>query len=194
MSEWIEYKENTRKDNTHSTAIIETLGKCRTQYFKLEKRPERTRLVKKELVKLGHSLNYKVYANGLSKDDLEEVNHQFVNREWLFDLHWYTEGKGQYTIESLPLVVECEWNPKRKGESTKLYGGIKYDFQKLVVSNAVLRVMIFIFKKEEELITLGNYFEFVINNYHHLKVEDKFLFIAYNADINGFYYREMGKN
>jgi hypothetical protein len=68
---------------------------------------------------------------------------QFKKIEWLYDLHWFKEG-GSYRMTSLPLVVECEWAYKRKGDEDKDdYSAVKWDFQKLLVANAKLRLMVF---------------------------------------------------
>lgn len=111
---------------------------------------------------MGHKLGFRVHANGLTAADLKEIEVEFVNDEWLFDLHWFTNGVEPYSVQSLPLVVECEWNPRRKGDSKTLYSGIKYDFQKLLIANADLRLMIFKIAKETELEVLGGYFNSAI--------------------------------
>ncbi len=171
-----------------ATAIINCLGEKTSLFFSYLIRPERTRFVKRELIKLGHKSGFKVYANGLTNEDLIEIDEEFVNREWLYDIHWFTNGKEPYSVESLPLVVECEWNPRRKGDGKIPYSGVKYDFQKLVVANAELRLMIFIIKKDNELAVLGKYFDDVIQNYKHLNQGAKFLFIAYNSNMLCFHY------
>jgi len=58
--------------------------------------------------------------------------------EWLFDLCWleYAEGPfEQVPLISVPLALECEW---QIGISH-----IKHDFEKLLLTNANLKVMIF---------------------------------------------------
>lgn len=75
--------------------------------------------------------------------------------------------------------MECEWNPRRKGDSKVPYSGIKYDFQKLIVSNAGLRLMIFKIKKLSNLDELGRYFQNNITNYTQLPLKSAFLFIAF---------------
>lgn len=193
MKDWDEYNETLLQETTNAIRIINKLGKCRALYFADSDRKRRTRLIKTELAKLGHSLDYKVYANGLKKDDLLQINVPFVNREWLFDVHWYTEGIEPYSILTLPLVAECEWNPRLRGDGKTSYSGIKYDFQKLVVSNAELRLMIFIIKKIKDLEKLNIYFENVIKNYAHLGRDSNFLFIAFYDKIKSFYYKRIRK-
>ena len=131
-------------------------------------------------------------------EDLKEINRPgFVNREWLFDLHWYTEqeevNEGEdipyFSVERLPLAVECEWNlNKKKGV---FRGEIKYDFQKLVVTNAELRLMIFQIKDVDDLVKLGNYFENVIKSYKHIENNAQFLFVAFDYKKECFYFKEI---
>ena len=156
---------------------------------------------------MGHELNYKVYANCLKGSIEEIVNNpnnipnglgkKVKSKEWLFDLHWYTEkDNDHYFPLKLPLVVECEWKHKRYGanDANDKYGEIKYDFQKLVVSNAELRLMIFEIKNIVDLDSLLlPYFQNVINSYIHLEKNAKFLFIAFYKAEKTFYYKELRK-
>jgi len=192
---WINFSNNAPiKLQGLSNKIILAFGSANDLFFQTQVRPVRTRFVKRTLAILGHSLQYKVYANGLSDDDLVEINQPFINREWLFDIHFYTDGMEPYSVESLPLVAECEWNPRRKGDPKVRFSGFKYDFQKLVVSNAELRLMIFKVKSQNDLIELETYFRNVIKNYRHLEMNAKFLFIAFNDKEKTFYYNEIVKN
>ncbi len=176
-----------------SIKLIQTFGNSNDLFFQSQIRPERTRFIKKLLIKLGHELKYKVYANRLSKEDLQEINQPFVNREWLFDIHFYTDNNEPYSVKSLPLVAECEWNPKRKGDSKVSFSGIKYDFQKLLVSNAELRLMIFKIKKQSDLTLLETYFKNAINNYRHLENNAQFLFIAFDDKTKSFHYQQINR-
>jgi len=129
-----------------SEAIIQTLADLLDDFFSFQdkKRPQRTRLIKDKLALLGRdTFGYKVYANSLSLALTQLEGGTFRNSEWLYDLHWYVEGKSPYTTVRLPLVVECEWQQKRRGDKANPFSGIKYDFQKLLISNAELRLMIF---------------------------------------------------
>lgn len=129
-----------------SWEIIEAFSKDLHEFFEfgnMKRRPQRTRWVKDKLALLGDHKGYKVYANGLSPELKPLKGGTFKNAEWLYDLHWYTEGKQHYTTTTLPLVMECEWQSERKGDRKKPFSGIKYDFQKLLVTNAVLHLMVF---------------------------------------------------
>jgi len=194
MGNWKIFKKESKKDRTdHSDQIVNTFGML-VEDFYAQRRPIRTRAVKLSLINLGHQLGYKVYANGLQPEDIQKVDQPFVNKEWLFDLHWYTDDNDPYTVKSLPLVVECEWNPKRKGDSRIFYSGVKYDFQKLLVSNAALRLMIFTIENTDTLGTLKSYFQKSIETYEHLNINARFLFIAFDNRSKCFYYKRIKKH
>jgi hypothetical protein len=83
-----------------------------------------TKSIKRALGKLGEQKGYKICAAGI--DDYE--------REWLYDLVWYKEDSCGFLV-SIPLVMESEWDRK--------YSGIKYDFEKLLLSKSSYKIMIF---------------------------------------------------
>ena len=204
MNSWRTYTSERpylKTEGATQQYILDRLGACIDQFFSFEKpiRPQRTRLIKETLTLLGHQKlpekkQYKVYSHGLSQELCQEHGGEFKNVEWLYDLHWYTEVPGEdFMTNELPLVVECEWNPRFRNDPRIPYGGIKYDFQKLLVTNAELRLMIFIIKKDCDLERLDDYFEKAIDNYQHLRKDAKFLFVAYDEQIKGFHYTEKRK-
>ena len=194
-----------------SEFIVKKLGSCLEKFFNPNTTVgQRTELIKCELCQLGHQKldgkkGFKVYANRLPKDCPNVLVNKCKNREWLYDLHWYTENKGKksgYQPTSLPLVVECEWGMKRRGDTTgKPYSAIKYDFQKLLVTNAELRLMIFKItggKNHKKNSDLDKYFDKAIKSYRHLKKNSKFLFIAFDESARkiqarGFHFVEKPK-
>jgi hypothetical protein len=202
---WIKFDKTVNcVSDANSKLIIEKLGGIH-DFFDLKK-SDRTRVIKKELSKLGHELSYKVYANRLKQEDINEIvtnpsnsitGHKFKNKEWLYDLHWYTEKDNEYYFPlTLPLVVECEWKHRKVGASdnSDKYGEVKFDFQKLVVSNSDLRLMIFAVNNRADLDSLLlPYFQSVISSYAHLENKAKFLFIAYYQRENTFYYMVLRK-
>ena len=83
------------------------------------------------------------------------------------------------------LVVESEWAYKRpKDKIDDKHGAIKYDFQKLLLSNAKLKLMIFRVSGKtkqdikQKLIELYNYFNNAIDKYEQME-SGEFLFIAF---------------
>ena len=197
-----------------SKLIVKTLGACLEEFFRNDKKRRRTTLIMEKLTLLGDQRrgakpHFKVYSHGLSDKFLKRhKKRKFKNREWLYDLHWYLDHKKHryqrkrfgYQPERLPLVVECEWSKKRKGDGEDSYGGIKYDFQKLLVTNAKLRLMICLITKYRDIEELNDYFDEAIANYKPLARRSKFLFIAFDKSLNkdakikgGFHYAQKHK-
>jgi hypothetical protein len=199
MNNWTEYvvgHKPSKATSKLSKIIIAELGKAISDFYLFDTkiRPQRTRFIKDKLALLGHTkFNYKVYANGLSPNLTQLNGGTFKNSEWLFDLHWYVEGKQPYTTISLPLVMECEWQQKRRGDRKVAFSGIKYDFQKLLIANAEFRLMIFNVVKPTDFDQLSEYFEDNINTYKHLPSGAKFLFISFYEKSKTFFYREILK-
>ena len=55
--------------------------------------------------------------------------------QWLFDFIWYQVTGDTHQLRNIVLAVEMEWDPKP--------GSIRYDFEKLLVSKAPLKLMIY---------------------------------------------------
>ena len=90
-----------------------------------------TKRIKDHLGKLGKELGYTVCCSG-SAPECQDYG------EWLWDLCWlrYEGAAPHETLADIPIAVECEWG-------TNFDRSILPDFQKLIVSRARLRVMIF---------------------------------------------------
>lgn len=195
---WILYNEeennlHTKIENILVNQIIEKLGENVLSSFysnlnPIKKNGKRTSKLFEELTLLGDGKGYKVNSHSLSKEFKNE-HPQFVNREWLYDLLWYTEGD-PYCPKEFPLVVECEWQKRRKGDKTKdKLSDIKYDFQKLLLANTKLKVMIFqTTDLDKELEELSQYFDKAIETYES-KEKGHFLFIAFCNKKKSFYYK-----
>lgn len=201
---WHEYNGEEPKDLSTSNAckIVFRLGRIGNDIFR-EEREIKTRLIKKNLIILGLDLGYIPYANNLKGEDLSEIKHPYVQRELLYDLIWCTEDE-HFLMNCMELAVECEWSQRWKSsrrlewDSTwKLretpFSGFKYDFQKLVVCNAVLRLMIFRIKKRADLDELEEYFDKAIQSYTLLNVGATFLFLAFFEKEEKLYYKEIVK-
>ena len=148
------------------------------------------------LTELGDEKGYKVYSHGLSDSFLEKhKNNHFVNREWLFDLCWYQEEEGGYFLKKMVLAVESEWSKRRyiskedknRGctDTEDKYGAIKYDFQKLLIPNTGMCLMVFE-ANEEDRKELSDYFAKACSIYDGNIPE--ILFIAFSKQDNTFFY------
>jgi hypothetical protein len=167
-------------------------------YAKRGARKPNSNAIKYNMVKLGHQLGYRVYANGLTETQKQEQfdNYKFINREFLFDIHWYKDKKDEYYMpERISLVAESELGDRRKGDQSKLKNpAVMFDFQKLLVANAELRLLIFKVKDRTELYALEQYFERSIAAYKLLEKDSIFLFACFQHDTKELLYCEKYKN
>ena len=90
-----------------------------------------TREILTTLCNLGKCLNYEAWAAGTSRNP---VPNEYRERgEFLYDVSWRKlDNCGR--IISFPMVAESEWGPLRE---------IEYDFQKLLLARAKVRVMVY---------------------------------------------------
>jgi hypothetical protein len=82
----------------------------------------------------GLEQHFKVLSNKFTPG-LKPKNGDFLRKEWLYDLHWFSDPGG-YKLTRLPLVVESEWRWIRKDDEKvpkDRYGEVKWDFQKLLL-------------------------------------------------------------
>lgn len=181
------------RDSIH---VLECLHKSSKDFFALKNRREKTQLIKRTLATLGHHLDYKVYANGLIDDDMAAA--PFKNREWLFDLQWYTEPKDVYEKNkgyrtlSFPMVMECEWDGRRRGEKERNeYSAMKYDFQKVIATNAKLQIMIFKLIKKTDCDSIDSYVDDLLLNYEDRTKTAIVLLIGFHQRSKTIFYREI---
>lgn len=182
-----------------SEKIIEALTEVSKNYIyqKREARKPNSNQIKCSLIRLGHTLGYKVYANGLNGEQKKYFfeNNGFINREYLFDIFWYKEVKDEhYITETVSLVGESELGDRRKGDLSKSKNAaVKFDFQKLLVANAELRLLIFKVKNESELNDLNEYFDKAIVAYKLLQKGSILLFACFNHEKKELLYCEKVK-
>jgi hypothetical protein len=131
----------------------------------------------KELIGgLGNKYQFNVCASGSEK----------FEPEWLYDLVWYEEfGEGENArLVQVPLVMECEWS--------LLFDQIKNDFEKLLLANSILRIMICYVYLDNQKKTI-EYFRDAISKYQLSKPGDTFLIAILDYDTNEFIYEVMTK-
>ncbi len=96
-----------------------------------------------KLKEIGLQNNYKVYSSSTS----EMISEKNGGGEWLYDLIWSIEGTDESAwkqkYKGLKLICEAEWD-------TKL-DAILYDFQKLAVGKAEIKIMLCQFNNPENL-------------------------------------------
>jgi hypothetical protein len=215
MLNWKTFGVDENQLDGESKLIVERLGSDLTGFFKKTQRKQTTQIMD-TLAMLGkdglqRGQGYKVMTNKISPYLRQgykgrkkspafpsRYRAQFKKVEWLYDLHWYEENEDTpYQQTSFPLVVECEWAYRRPGCKYKdSYGAVKWDFQKLLVANSDLRLMIFKKRKRfpkgkecDDLLS-SDYFKQTIDGYKNLCVNSKFLFIAFDAGAKVLHYAE----
>jgi hypothetical protein len=123
-----------------------------------------TQEIKKALRAIGKGSGYYVYSSG----------SRSAQGEWLWDMTWLIYEN--HRLISVPLALESEWKPN----------GVSDDFQKLLVSRALHRVMIFQAKKrgKSEDIIKGLIEE--VKQYRQTQVGDRYLFAPWLNETNQF--------
>lgn len=120
--------------------------------------------IKNSLVEKGHTLGYEVSCSGCNDADCGE---------WLYDLAWYKYDKNRI-LKSLALAVESEWGS---------YDEIKYDFEKILVSKAEYKLLIF--QGNEINSYIENLID-IINSYEGSEKGDSYLFTGWHWDEQNF--------
>jgi hypothetical protein len=133
----------------HVEEIISNLSESGNEAYlmKLKGNASWTKLIKQNLSKLGAELGFETCASG--------TDYQTHN-EWLYDLIWFKEeGEGMLRrMIDVPLIMESEWNLS--------FDDIKYDFEKLLLGNSPVKLMICQSKSPNELFP---YFEDSISKF-----------------------------
>lgn len=176
---------------------------CKNNYvFEKESKKDKTKFVKRVLVDLGHYYNFKVYANGFKPDEVAEISKhkvfkngkKFVNKEWLFDVHWYTDVKDKiYIPQKFILACECEWAKGKKPSFNQSLIDIGYDFQKLLFCNADERLFITRLSKICFLVELAKYLNNAIQLYDNLPKKSRFTIICFCLEDKNIYILNLVK-
>lgn len=116
-----------------------------------------TKIIKQNLSILGAKLGYETCASGTDN---------FTHNEWLYDLIWFKEeGEGiDKRMVEVPLIMESEWNLK--------FDEIKYDFEKLLLGNSPVKLMICQSKSPKDLFP---YFEDAISKYRLQRTNETYI-------------------
>ena len=125
-------------------------------------KPERTKRVERLLTKLGKERGYRVAVKG------EGCN--WGKSEWMYDVVWANLSKDSELLRSIPLVMECEW-----GNTQEVWD----DFQKLLISCAAVRVLIFRADSRNKASSLAKDLKQQIECFESRQDGDKYLFASY---------------
>lgn len=193
---------NVKKNYGFYNDIFKRLCCEKNDVFEKESKKDKTKFVKKLLIDLGHDNNFKVYANGFSSEEVEKIskhtaftdNKKFVNREWLFDIHWYVDIKNKiYTPKKFILACECEWAKGKKPSYNQSLSDIGYDFQKLLFCNAEQRLFITRLSKICFLEKLAEYLNNAILLYDNLPKKSRITIVCFCLEDKKIYILKLLK-
>lgn len=159
--------------------VTEAIKKCEQHMAenKLFGNYDWTKQLKLFLGDAGENEKYQICASTPEKD---------FNGEWLYDLVWYRENdKGQ--LVEVPLVVESEWS--------RYYKDVKFDFEKLLLANSQLKLMICSCPEKESEVWINN-FQRAIDVCPLVKNGDEYLIailILEGIDAKEFIFRSLAK-
>jgi hypothetical protein len=147
--------------------MIVTAVEAVPEKLKISTRTDWTSTLKRQVGDLGKSLKWLVCASGFEDD---------FDKEWLYDLVWY-ENNDNSELLDVPLVLETEWDQD--------FAGIKYDFEKLLLSKARYKVMVF----EGDSTTIPEALARLSAMVAHCRLTasgERYLFFAWNNSENRF--------
>ena len=133
-----------------------------------------THNIKSELCSAGQALGYDVCTSGVT---------QANSGEWLFDQVWLDWIPDPRQLKRIGLVVECEWELTCEA--------IFYDFEKLLVARADVRLMIFQAKNAERVEQLFNCMEEEARDFFQSQSGDYYMLVGYDNAESVFLKREF---
>ncbi|HWA26868.1 MAG TPA: hypothetical protein VG734_14510 [Lacunisphaera sp.] len=127
--------------------------------------------IKASVAKLGIMAGWKVCTSSVNGIDRE--------CEWLFDQTWFHNGNGM--LREVGLVLESEWGNFQE---------VRYDFEKLLVARAPMKVMIYCDEKLDcaesfENLGLG------MRHYKHQDASERFLVACWRGAAKRFDFRRF---
>jgi hypothetical protein len=114
----------------YARGVAQTLKGITDYTVKSPNNADWTLAVKRKLGELGTTYGFSTCASG------RELKH---DAEWLYDLVWYKcnhdNNDDARRLTEIPLVLESEW--------LRDFIQIRYDFEKLLLANSPIKVMVF---------------------------------------------------
>ncbi|HNL84608.1 MAG TPA: hypothetical protein PKO18_05155 [Chitinophagales bacterium] len=158
--------------------IQKSLERVRDEYTQLDVNLKNqkwiTNKIKEYLGELGSSFGY-------------EISSSFHNQEWLYDVVWYKNNENNI-LEKTILVVESEL-------SNRSINSLKYDFEKLLLSNSDLRVMICFgqgnFNFPQNVNGIIESFNNYVTTYQNLNSGDRILILVWDDYMTGEVYPHL---
>ena len=167
-------KNNSIGLNIIEDSILKTIEKIRDDYDLFPKGDGNrnnkwiTNTIKERIGKIGYENKY-------------DVASTIDDNEWLFDLVWYQNNdKGH--LEKAALTLECELSDRN-------INGLKYDFEKLLISNSDHRIFICFAKGNynfpQNVNELLEFFDTAVNSYLNLNIGSRILILIWEDYMNG---------
>jgi len=132
-----------------------------------------TEIVKTTFAKEGEKLGFCSAAHrnlNIFKD------FEFDEGEWMFDLVWFKmDEKDKQIMTNIPLVFESEL-------SDKTLGGLKVDFDKLMVASSSTKVFL---TTIHEIKSKREYIQKAINNFFEFKIDETLFLIVWDEEDEG---------
>lgn len=116
-----------------------------------------------------------------------DVASSFHGCGWLYDLVWFVNNEDGY-LTKVPLVLESEMSDRK-------YNALKYDFEKLLLANAELKIMICFgqgnFNYPANVNELINSFESSVKAFTHLSLPSRILILIWEDYMTGDIYPHL---
>lgn len=143
--------------------ILNELNAFSIEYFARSNNSDITFQIKERICKIGSKRDFSVCVSGFP---------ELYNSEWLYDIVFFKEDKSK-TLLDVELVLECELSYD--------LNQIKYDFEKLLISNTKHKLFICCAGKFGVMNTI-NYLQKIISNYN---FKENYRFVVYIWDDYG---------
>lgn len=135
-----------------------------------------TEIIKTEFAKKGEELGFCSAAHK-NRHIYKDYNYS-ENEEWLFDFVWYKmDDDDDQIMNTIPLVLESEL-------SKKCYGGLKEDFDKLLIATSSTKIFV---TKIDEIEIKRNYIQKAINKFSGFRNDESLFLIIWDEHDTGYF-------
>ena len=163
---------NSENLSTVEIRFWKTLENIRDEYNSLTKENQKQKWITKRIQELFGEIGF--------ENDFD-VASSFHGSGWLYDLVWFVNDQDGF-LETVPLVLESEMSDRN-------YNNLKYDFEKLLLANSNLKIMICFGPGNqnypENINELIKSFEKSVNTYKHLTLPLRILIYIWDDFHSG---------
>lgn len=158
-----------------AAAITELFDKLPTRLGDGRTDREWTTQLKEDISSLGETHGWTICTSGFKER---------FDGEWLYDLIWYRNDSDNHLTE-VYLVLESEWQISPSA--------IKYDFEKLLLAKATLKVMVFQ-SYEQDISGIFSLLERGICVFQKRSADETYILAGFNIDTSEFVVRQINGN